>query len=81
MSSAVESIHTIELFYLQALVQYPEEDFQIGFGLDETFRLERKKNERIKMDLQRRGHQTSLSNNQNKARLYWRCYFNAVTCF
>ncbi|XP_066246205.1 uncharacterized protein AstCC [Euwallacea similis] len=34
------------------------------------------------MDLQRRGHQTSLANNgQNKARLYWRCYFNAVTCF
>ncbi|CAG9767195.1 unnamed protein product [Ceutorhynchus assimilis] len=34
------------------------------------------------MDLQRRGHQTSLTNNgQNKARIYWRCYFNAVTCF
>ncbi|XP_019760349.1 uncharacterized protein LOC109537861 [Dendroctonus ponderosae] len=33
------------------------------------------------MDLQRRGHQPSLSNGQNKPRLYWRCYFNAVTCF
>lgn len=27
----------------------------------------------IKMDLQRRG--------QAKGRVYWRCYFNAVTCF
>ncbi|PNF39350.1 hypothetical protein B7P43_G01509 [Cryptotermes secundus] len=26
-----------------------------------------------KMDLQRRG--------QEKGRVYWRCYFNAVTCF
>ncbi|XP_029050158.1 uncharacterized protein LOC114879426 [Osmia bicornis bicornis] len=27
----------------------------------------------VKMDLQRRG--------QAKGRVYWRCYFNAVTCF
>ncbi|XP_003699262.2 uncharacterized protein LOC100875099 isoform X1 [Megachile rotundata] len=27
----------------------------------------------VKMDLQRRG--------QPKGRVYWRCYFNAVTCF
>ncbi|XP_076375150.1 uncharacterized protein LOC117229961 isoform X1 [Megalopta genalis] len=27
----------------------------------------------VKMDLQRRG--------QSKGRVYWRCYFNAVTCF
>nr|XP_031835452.1 uncharacterized protein LOC116428219 [Nomia melanderi] len=27
----------------------------------------------VKMDLQRRG--------QSKERVYWRCYFNAVTCF
>ncbi|XP_050298423.1 uncharacterized protein LOC126737533 [Anthonomus grandis grandis] len=33
------------------------------------------------MDLQRRGHQSSITNGQNKARIYWRCYFNAVTCF
>ncbi|XP_060522686.1 uncharacterized protein LOC132699806 [Cylas formicarius] len=32
------------------------------------------------MDLQRRGHQ-SISNLQGKGRIYWRCYFNAVTCF
>ncbi|XP_053998921.1 uncharacterized protein LOC128887253 isoform X1 [Hylaeus anthracinus] len=29
--------------------------------------------ETVKMDLQRRG--------QSKGRVYWRCYFNAVTCF
>ncbi|XP_043252361.1 uncharacterized protein LOC143348172 [Colletes latitarsis] len=29
--------------------------------------------ETVKMDLQRRG--------QSKGRIYWRCYFNAVTCF
>ncbi|CAH1376886.1 hypothetical protein MTP99_018301 [Tenebrio molitor] len=32
-----------------------------------------------KMDLQRRGH-GSMSG-QQKGRVYWRCYFNAVTCF
>ncbi|KAB0794214.1 hypothetical protein PPYR_13834 [Photinus pyralis] len=32
------------------------------------------------MDLQRRGHQGGLSG-QQKGRVYWRCYFNAVTCF
>ncbi|KAL3272895.1 hypothetical protein HHI36_014355 [Cryptolaemus montrouzieri] len=31
------------------------------------------------MDLQRRGH-GSLST-EPKVRPYWRCYFNAVTCF
>ncbi|KAK9883716.1 hypothetical protein WA026_001903 [Henosepilachna vigintioctopunctata] len=31
------------------------------------------------MDLQRRGH-GSLST-ESKVRPYWRCYFNAVTCF
>ncbi|XP_030760543.1 uncharacterized protein LOC115885699 [Sitophilus oryzae] len=32
------------------------------------------------MDLQRRGHQ-SITNGQVKGHNYWRCYFNAVTCF
>ncbi|KAF7263204.1 hypothetical protein GWI33_003505 [Rhynchophorus ferrugineus] len=32
------------------------------------------------MDLQRRGHQ-SIASGQNKGHVYWRCYFNAVTCF
>lgn len=31
------------------------------------------------MDLQRRGHSAGLG--ANKGRVYWRCYFNAVTCF
>ncbi|CRK94330.1 CLUMA_CG007845, isoform A [Clunio marinus] len=31
------------------------------------------------MDLQRRGHSAGLGT--NKSRVYWRCYFNAVTCF
>ncbi|XP_022916974.2 uncharacterized protein [Onthophagus taurus] len=31
------------------------------------------------MDLQRRGH--GGLTNQQKGRVYWRCYFNAVTCF
>ncbi|KAJ8974017.1 hypothetical protein NQ317_006487 [Molorchus minor] len=30
------------------------------------------------MDLQRRGHGDVT---QQKGRIYWRCYFNAVTCF
>ncbi|KAJ8941627.1 hypothetical protein NQ318_000333 [Aromia moschata] len=30
------------------------------------------------MDLQRRGHGNLA---QQKGRIYWRCYFNAVTCF
>ncbi|XP_018570793.1 uncharacterized protein LOC108910605 [Anoplophora glabripennis] len=30
------------------------------------------------MDLQRRGHGNI---GQQKGRIYWRCYFNAVTCF
>ncbi|KAJ8922901.1 hypothetical protein NQ315_001443 [Exocentrus adspersus] len=30
------------------------------------------------MDLQRRGHGNM---GQQKGRIYWRCYFNAVTCF
>ncbi|XP_063916784.1 uncharacterized protein LOC135132588 [Zophobas morio] len=32
-----------------------------------------------KMDLQRRGH--GSMGGQQKGRVYWRCYFNAVTCF
>ncbi|KAG5676515.1 hypothetical protein PVAND_006344 [Polypedilum vanderplanki] len=32
------------------------------------------------MDLQRRGHSTGLDGG-NQGRVYWRCYFNAVTCF
>ncbi|XP_018325835.1 uncharacterized protein LOC108737476 [Agrilus planipennis] len=32
------------------------------------------------MDLQRRGHQDSMQT-QQKGRVYWRCYFNAITCF
>lgn len=31
------------------------------------------------MDLQRRGHGSIPG--QQKGRVYWRCYFNAVTCF
>lgn len=31
------------------------------------------------MDLQRRGHGSGPG--QQKGRVYWRCYFNAVTCF
>ncbi|XP_055295587.1 uncharacterized protein LOC129565117 [Sitodiplosis mosellana] len=31
------------------------------------------------MGLQRRGHGEALGTNKN--RVYWRCYFNAVTCF
>lgn len=34
----------------------------------------------IKMDLQRRGHTAGLGSS-NKGSVYWRCYFNAVTCF
>lgn len=33
----------------------------------------------FQMDLQRRGHTGELG--PNKGRVYWRCYFNAVTCF
>ncbi|CAG9861523.1 unnamed protein product [Phyllotreta striolata] len=33
---------------------------------------------RSSMDLQRRGHSAI---GQQKGRNYWRCYFNAVTCF
>ncbi|XP_017776392.1 PREDICTED: uncharacterized protein LOC108562531 isoform X2 [Nicrophorus vespilloides] len=31
------------------------------------------------MNLQRRGHGSLIG--QQKGRVYWRCYFNAVTCF
>ncbi|GAB0089921.1 uncharacterized protein DMENIID0001_045470 [Sergentomyia squamirostris] len=31
------------------------------------------------MDLERRGHRVAMG--PNKGRQYWRCYFNAVTCF
>ncbi|CAO1343567.1 unnamed protein product [Diamesa tonsa] len=34
---------------------------------------------KAQMDLQRRGHNAGLG--PNKGRVYWRCYFNAVTCF
>ncbi|XP_044730404.1 uncharacterized protein LOC123293597 [Chrysoperla carnea] len=34
------------------------------------------------MELQRRGHESSSVDGQHhKGRTYWRCYFNAVTCF
>lgn len=35
-------------------------------------------NESLQMDLQRRGH---TMGDANQGRVYWRCYFNAVTCF
>lgn len=33
----------------------------------------------FKVGMQRRGHGEALGVNKN--RVYWRCYFNAVTCF
>ncbi|XP_031623979.1 uncharacterized protein LOC116341195 isoform X2 [Contarinia nasturtii] len=54
-------------------------DLPIDFNVETMNEIEGTHSTDETMGLQRRGHGEALGTNKN--RVYWRCYFNAVTCF